>query len=127
MSAMGGKRTLQLTLAKRFANQPPRILHPVERDEAAHAGALRGAEQGFVERLEPAAQAFERVALADFEDGVLDDLAVGLGRELRKLTIEVAQRFGFRAARWAALERWDDEIARVIDGEADQLVELGIA
>src|SRR3954449_9305000 len=88
---------------KRFGNQAAAVVDAVQRDEAAHARALRGAEQGLVERLEPAAQRFEWVALADLEDGVLDDFAVGAGRELRKLGIEVAQRFGFHGIRCAAL------------------------
>src|SRR3546814_14441341 len=51
----------------------------VERDEAAHARALAGAEQRLVERLEPVAQAFEAAGLADLVDEVLDFLR-GRGR-----------------------------------------------
>src|SRR5438045_7811902 len=105
MSAIDRQWTFGLTLSKRLSDEPARILHPVERDEAAHAGALRGAEQGFVERLKPGAQRFERVALADFEDGVLNDFAVGIRRKLRQLAIEVAQRCRLHFGRRAALER----------------------
>ena len=96
------KADIRRRSGERLGDEPSRILHPVERDEAAHAGALARAEQRFVERLEPAAQRFERVALADFEDGVLDDFAVGVGGQVRQLGIEVAQRSGFQFARRTA-------------------------
>ena len=67
------------------------------------------------------------MALADFEHGVLDDLGVGIRRQFRKLGIEIAQSVGFRLARSdGAAVSGSDEIVRIIDGEADELVELGI-
>ena len=57
---------------KRFRDQSAAVVDPVKRDEAAHARSLAGSEQGFVQRLEPAAQALERVALADLEHLRLD-------------------------------------------------------
>ena len=67
-------------------------------------GPWRRAEQGFVKRLEPVAQALERVALADFEHDVLDFVARRVGRELGQLRVEVLERFDFMtfAARGAA-------------------------
>ena len=111
---------------QRLGDQLAAVVDSVERDEAAHARALAGAEQGLVKRLEPAAQALERVALADLEHLGLDVLGGRVGRELRQLRIEVAQGFGFHFGRRAALQLRHDEVARVIDREADQLVELGI-
>src|ERR671912_2506334 len=73
IDALGGVR-------QRFRYQLPAIVHAIERDEAAHARSLRGAEQGFVERLEPVTQAFELVALADLEHDVLDRLAIRIRR-----------------------------------------------
>ena len=69
-----GTRNSRLGRGQRLGDQAAAVVDAVERDEAAHARALAGAEQGFVERLEPAAQAFERVALADFEHLRLDVL-----------------------------------------------------
>src|SRR5215207_1430366 len=65
---------------ERFRYQLPAIVHAIKRDEAAHSRSLRGAEQGFVKRLEPVTQAFERVALADLEHEVLDGLGIGVTR-----------------------------------------------
>ena len=65
------------------------------------------------------------MALSDFEYLRLDVFGRGVGGQLGKLGVEVAERFGFHFSRRAALQRRNDEIARIIDGEADQLVELG--
>ena len=43
---------------ERLGDQLAAVVDAVKRDEAAHARALGGAEQGLVERLEPAAQDF---------------------------------------------------------------------
>ena len=66
------------------------------------------------------------MALADLEHGVLDDLGVGIRRQFRKLGIEIAQSVGFRLAGGTAPQFRQDKIVRIIDGEADELVELGI-
>src|SRR4029079_4712662 len=70
---------------QRLGDQLAAVVDPVERDEAAHARALRGAEQGVGERVEPGAEGFERVALADLEDLRLDILSGGIGGQLRQL------------------------------------------
>jgi hypothetical protein len=102
------------------------VVHPVERDEAAHAGALAAAEEGFVERLEPVAEGFEGVALADFEDDVLDFVAGRVGGELGQFGVEVGQRGAFDLGRGAAVEGRGDVISGVVDGEADEVVEFGV-
>ena len=64
------------------------------------------------------AQAFERVALADLEDRVLDGLAIGVGGQLFQLSVEVAQGFGLRIRGGAALQRRLDEISGIVDCQA---------
>ena len=64
--------------------------------------------------------------LPDLEDGVLDDLTVSILRELCKLRIEVAKSNRFFHCRSAPLELWCNEIPRIVDGKADQLVKFGI-
>ena len=83
MSAMGRKRTsLSLCASQRLGDQFAAVADAVEGDEAAHSGALAGAQKHLVERLEPVAEGFERVVLADFEDEGLDFVARGRGVEL---------------------------------------------
>ena len=89
-------------------------------------GTLARSEQGLVERLEPVAERLECVAFADFEDDVLDDVGVGTVSDIRQLGIEIAKGRGFLLRRRSPLEVRSDEIARIIDGKADQLVELRI-
>src|SRR5205823_2449570 len=50
----------KVILRQCFGDQLAAVANAVQRDEAAHPRALAGAEQGFVKRLEPAAQRFER-------------------------------------------------------------------
>src|SRR6185369_12620836 len=57
---------------QRLRDQPATVGDAVERDEAAHARALGGAEQNFIERPEPVAQALELMRLADLVDLGLD-------------------------------------------------------
>jgi hypothetical protein len=86
---------------KRLGDEATAIVDAVQRDEAAHARALRRAEQRLVQRLEPVAQAFERIALADLEDDVLDLVSRGGGIERGKLRIEVAKGVDLMADRGA--------------------------
>ncbi|MBA2636394.1 MAG: hypothetical protein H0U83_06880, partial [Sphingomonas sp.] len=81
MSDLGRKQTFGLKLIEGFSDKSAGVGDSIERNEAAHARTLAGAEQGFVERPEPVAQGFERVALADFEDDGLDRVARGRGGE----------------------------------------------
>ena len=67
---------------QRLRDQLPHILYAIQRDEAAHAGAFAGAEEGFVEHLEPVAERLELVVFADFEDDVLDFVVRGVGGSL---------------------------------------------
>ena len=49
-----------------------------QRREGSEARTLRLPEEDFVERLEPVAQRFESVLLADLVDGILHGLAIAL-------------------------------------------------
>ena len=49
-----------------------------------------------------------------------------LARQLGELGVEVAQGFGLHCGRRTPLQLRRDEVAGVIDREADQLVELGV-
>ena len=64
---------------ERFGDELAAVIDAVERDEASHSRSLARSGQRFVKRLEPAAQALERVTLADLEYGVLDQFAIGVG------------------------------------------------
>ena len=112
---------------QRLGDQAAGIVDPVKRDEAAHARSLRRSEQCLVERLEPPTQRVERVPLADLEYHVLNDFSVRVGGQPSQLIVEIAQRVGFYRVRCASLEFRHDKVAGVIDGQADQLVELGVA
>ena len=72
------------------------------------------------------AKRFERVMLADFENDVLDLVAGGGGVEVCQSGVEFAECVDLMADRGAALEGGGDEIAGVVDREADEVVELGI-
>src|SRR5690606_34166390 len=48
------------------------LLDAVKRDEGAHARPLRLTEQRLIERLEPVAEVFELILVADLEDLILD-------------------------------------------------------
>ena len=65
------------------------------------------------------AQAFERVMLADLEDEVLDAVRVGVGGQRCQLGIQLLERGDLVALRGAALQCRGDEIAGVIDRQAD--------
>ena len=68
------------------------------------------------------------MALADFEDDVLDVVGVRVGGQLGELGVEILQRGDLMRRSGARRFRVGrDEIAGVIDRQADQLVELGIA
>src|SRR5687768_6993058 len=99
----GSKADSCLSRRQRLRDQLPTILDTIEGDEAAHAGALAGAEQRLVERLEPVAQAFELVALADFEHDILNRVAGGVGRQPGQFGIQVLERFDLIPLRRAAL------------------------
>ncbi len=94
----------RLGRGQRLGDQLAAVVDAVKGDEAAHARALAGAEQGFVQRLEPAAQAFERMALADLEHLGLDVLGGRVAGQLGKLGVEIAQCLGLhrRSARGAS-------------------------
>ena len=112
---------------QRLGDQLPAVLDPVEGDEAAHARALAGAEQGFVLRLEPVAQDLERVRLADFVDLGLDGLGVGIFGQRRQPRVEIAERRRLDLGRGAVEQRIGDEVAEISEREIEQPVELGMA
>src|SRR3546814_9755082 len=53
------------SLRQRLRNQLPAVRYAIKRNETAHARTLRGAQKGFIQRLEPIAQSFEPTLLAD--------------------------------------------------------------
>src|SRR3546814_4247842 len=53
------------SLRQRLRNQLPAVRYSIKRNETAHARTLRGAQKGFIQRLEPIAQSFEPALLAD--------------------------------------------------------------
>src|SRR6185437_15178699 len=62
---------------QRFGDKLAAVVYAVERDEAAHAGALARAQQSFIQRLEPRAEVIlAEMLLADFENGMLNRLAI---------------------------------------------------
>jgi hypothetical protein len=71
---------------ERLLDKAPAVVDPVEGDEAAHSRALRGAEEGLVQCLEPGAEiVLAEMGLADFEDEMLDCLRVGSAWQVCKL------------------------------------------
>src|SRR4051794_24709550 len=103
-------------MGQRLGDQLAAVVDPIERDEAAHSGALAGAEQGFVEGPKPVAKGLEAVRLTDFEDHVLDRFARSVGGEGREPGVEVAERLGLLGVRRALPQRAGDEIAEVSEG-----------
>ena len=68
----------------------------------------------------------ERLAPADLVDHVLDLLGGGVGRQLRERVAQVGERRALGLARLAVLLRRQHEVAEIVDGVADQRVELGM-
>src|SRR3546814_1715276 len=65
------------------------------RSETAHARTLRGAQKGFIQRLEPIAQSFEPALLADRINNGLNVLGRRIGGKCRQFPVQPFQRCNF--------------------------------
>ena len=110
--------------------------HAIDGDERAEARAFLLAEQHLVEHVEPVERdarlavlgllllVEERLAAADLIDDVLDRLRRGLRRQLRERVAQVGKRLALDLARLAEFFGRPHEVAEIVDGVADQGVEL---
>src|SRR3546814_14534153 len=73
------------SLRQRLRNQLPAVRYAIKRNETAHARTLRGAQKGFIQRLEPIAQSFEPALLADRINNGLNVLGRRIGGKCRQL------------------------------------------
>src|SRR3546814_18618644 len=80
------------------------------RSETAHARTLRGAQKGFIQRLEPIAQSFEPALLADRINNGLNVLGRRIGGKCRQYPVQAFQRCNFHTLRLATEKRGRDEI-----------------
>src|SRR3546814_13402323 len=72
------------SLRQRLRNQLPAVRYAIKRNETAHARTLRGAQKGFIQRLEPIAQSFEPALLADRINNGLNVLGRRIGGKCRQ-------------------------------------------
>src|SRR3546814_7355785 len=98
------------SLRQRLRNQLPAVRYAIKRNETAHARTLRGAQKGFIQRLEPIAQSFEPALLADRINNGLNVLRRRIGGTCRQFPVQAFQRSNFPTLRLATEKRGRDEI-----------------
>ena len=101
----------------------------VQRDEAAKSRSLGLAQKHLIQTAKPGAQLRERMAFADFENGVLDGLGRRVRRQRGQRGGEILQRFAFERLGFAELFLDPDEVVvigdRVLDEAGKQRFVLG--
>src|SRR3546814_21086049 len=83
------------SLRQRLRNQLPAVRYAIKRNETAHARTLRGAQKGFIQRLEPIAQSFEPALLADRINNGLNVLGRRIGGKCRQFPAQAFPRCTF--------------------------------
>src|SRR3546814_19646628 len=93
------------SLRQRLRNQLPAVRYAIKRNETAHARTLRGAQKGFIQRLEPIAQSFEPALLADRINNGLNVLGRRIGCKCRQFPVQAFQRCNFHPPSLRSEER----------------------
>src|SRR3546814_13241183 len=87
------------SLRQRLRNQLPAVRYAIKRSETAHARTLRGAQKGFIQRLEPIAQRFEPALLADRINNGLTVLGRRIGGKCRQFPVQAFPQIGRASCR----------------------------
>src|SRR5262249_21302429 len=125
---------------ERTVDHGDRVLEAIHRRERAEARALLLTEQYLIKHVEPleryarlavfgfylAGAVEERLAPADFIHDLLNFLCRGIGWQLREAVAQIEQRRPLAFGRLAEFLRRQHEIAEVMNGVADERVELGM-
>src|SRR3546814_17067655 len=76
------------SLRPRLRNQLPAVRYAIKRNETAHARTLRGAQKGFIQRIEPYAQSSETALLADRLNNVINVLGLRTRGKLTQFPVQ---------------------------------------
>src|SRR3546814_19373176 len=94
------------SLRQRLRNQLPAVRYAIKRNETAHARTLRGAQKGFIQRLEPIAQSFEPALLAERINNDLNVLGRRIDGKCRHFPVQAFQRCNLHTPRLATDKHW---------------------